>query len=113
MEWPCQRDGDVRVTNNMNDGKLEHSITAAWCVNAEDSSHIAVCCDCLWWIYYVRNMIFVFYSWIMLIHTRQEGPHDGQIITETRTAGGWQHSDVCMYVICRRGCIPPAEFCGF
>ena len=95
LEWPCRRDGDVRVTNNMNDGKLEHGLTAAWCVNAEDSSYIAVCCDCLWWIDYVRNMIFVFYSWIMLIHTRREGPRDGQIITETRTAGGWQYSDVC------------------
>ena len=28
--------------NNVNDGKLEHSLTAAWCVNAEDSSYIAM-----------------------------------------------------------------------
>ena len=29
----------------------------------------------------------------MLIHTGLEGPRDGQIITEIRTAGGWRHSD--------------------
>ena len=29
LEWPCRRDGDIRVMNNVNDGKLEHSITAA------------------------------------------------------------------------------------
>ena len=94
LEWPCRRDGDVCVMNNGNDGKLEHSITAAWCVNAEDSSYISVCCDCLWLIDHLRNLIFVFYRWIMLIHTRLEGPRDGQIITEIRTAGGWQYSDV-------------------
>ena len=47
LEWPCRRDRDARVSNNVNDGKLEHSITAAWCVNTEDSSYITVCCDCL------------------------------------------------------------------
>ena len=80
--------------NNVNDGKLEHSLTAAWCVNAEDSSYIAVCCDCLGLIDHLRNLIFVFYRWIMLIHTGLEGPRDGQIITEIRTAGGWRYSDV-------------------
>ena len=110
LEWPCRRDRDARVTNNVNDGKLEHSITAAWCVNTEDSSYIAVFCDCLWWIDSVRNVTFVFYSWSMLIHTRREGLRDGQKMTKTRTAGGWQYSDVCN--------IPPgmfsaAEFSGF
>ena len=38
----------------------------------------------------------------MLILTRREGPRDGQIMTETRTAGGWQYSDVCN--------IPPGMF---
>ena len=93
LEWPCRRDGDVWVMT-VNDGKLEHSITAAWCVNAEDSSYIAVCCDCLWWIDHVQNLIFVFYSWSW----RQEPPADGSIV---------------MYIVCRRGCFPPAEFCGF
>ena len=80
--------------NNVNDGKLEHSLTAAWCGNAEDSSYIAVCYDCLWLIDHLWNLIFVFYRWIMLIHTGLEGPRDGQIITEIRTAGGWRYSDV-------------------
>ena len=43
----------------------------------------------------MRNLTFVFCSWSMLIHTRREGPRDGQIMTETRTAGGWKYSDVC------------------
>ena len=102
LEWPCRRDRDARVTNNVNDGKLEHSITAAWCVNTEDSSYITVCCDCLWWIDSVRNVTFVFYSWSMLIHTRREGLRDGQKMTRTRTAGGWQYRDVCN--------IPPGMF---
>ena len=94
LKWPCRRDGDVHVMNNVNDGKLEHSLTPAWFVNAEDSSYIAVCFDCPWLIDQLRNLIFEFYRWIMLIHTRLEGPRDGQIITEIRTAGGWQYSDV-------------------
>ena len=97
LEWPCRRDGDVHVMNIVNDGKLEHSLTAAWFVNAEDSSYIAVCCDCLWLIDHLRNLIFVFYRWIMLIHTGLEGPRDGQIITEIRAAGGWRYSDVHVY----------------
>ena len=40
---------DARVMNNVNDWKLEHSLTAAGCVNAEDSSYIE-CYDCLWLI---------------------------------------------------------------
>ena len=93
LEWPCRRDGDVRVMNNVNDGKLEHCLTAAWCVNAEDSSYIAVCCDCLWLIDHLRNLIFVFYWWIMRIHTGPEVPCDGQIITQIKTAGGWRCGD--------------------
>ena len=76
--------------NNVNDGKLEHGLTAAWCVNAEDSAYIAVCCDCVWLIDHLRNLIFVFYRWIRLIHTGLEGPRDGQIITQMKTAGGWR-----------------------
>ena len=63
-------------------------------MNAEDSSYIAVCYDCLWLIDHLRNLIFVFYKWIMPIHTGLEGPPYGQIITEIRTADGWQCSDV-------------------
>ena len=37
LEWPSRREGDVRVMNNVNDRKLKHSLTAAWCGNAEDS----------------------------------------------------------------------------
>ena len=48
LEWPCRRDRDARITNNVRDGKLEHSIMAAWCVNTEDSSYTTVCCNCLW-----------------------------------------------------------------
>ena len=59
LEWPYKRDRDARVTNNVNDGKLEHSITASWCVNTEDLSYITVCCDCLWWIDSVRNVTFL------------------------------------------------------
>ena len=110
LEWPCRRDRDARVTNNVSDGKLEHSITAAWCVNTEDSSYIAVCCDCLWWIDSVRNVTFVLYSWSMLIHTSREGLRDGQKMTKTRTTGGWQYSDVCNIP---PGCFPPAKFSGF
>ena len=44
---PCQRDLDVRCANNVIDWNLEHSFTVAWCVNAADSSYIAVCYDCL------------------------------------------------------------------
>ena len=72
LEWPYKRDRDARVTNDVNDGKLEHSITAAWCVNTDDSSYITVWCDCLWWIDSVRNVTFLLYSWSMLIHTRRE-----------------------------------------
>ena len=43
LERPCQRDVDVRCANNVSDWSLEHSFTVAWCVNAEDSSYIAVC----------------------------------------------------------------------
>ena len=48
LEWLCRRDGDVHVMNNVNNGNVEHGITAAWCMNAE-----AVCCDCLWLIYHL------------------------------------------------------------
>ena len=94
LEWPCRRDVDVRVMNNMNDWKLEHSLTVAWCVNAEDSSYIAVCYDCLWLIDHLRTLIFVFYKWIVLIHTGLVGPRCGQTITELRTTDGWRYSDV-------------------
>ena len=50
----------------------------------------------------MRNVTFVFYSWSMLIHTRREGLRDGQKMMKTRTAGGWQYSDVCN--------IPPGMF---
>ena len=50
LERLCRRDVDVRVMNNANDWKLEHSLMVAWCVNAEDSSYIAVCYDCLIWL---------------------------------------------------------------
>ena len=50
MERPCQHDVDVRCANNVSDWSLEHSFTVAWCVNAEDSSYIAVCYNCLWLI---------------------------------------------------------------
>ena len=112
LEWPCRRDGDIRVMNNVNDGKLEHGLTAAWCVNAEDSSYIAVCCDCLWLIYHLRNLIFVFYKWIMLIHTGLEGPRDIQIIAQMKTAGGWRCGDgyITPPGMLSAGGIPPAEF---
>ena len=97
LEWPSRREGDIRVMNNVNDRKLKHSLTAAWCVNAEDSSYIAVC---LWLIGQLRNLTFVFCRWKMLIHTGQEGPREGQTIT--------QMTDI----VRRRGCFPPAEFCG-
>ena len=93
LERPCQRDVDVRVMNNANDWKLEHSLTVAWCVNAEDSSYIAVCYDCLWLIDHLRTLIFVFYECIVRIHTGLEGPRRDQIITEIRTADGWRCSD--------------------
>ena len=80
LEWPSRREGDVRVMNNVNDRKLKHSLTAAWCGNSEDSSYIAVCCDCLWLINLSRNLIFVLCRWKMLIHTGQEGPREGQSI---------------------------------
>ena len=50
LERPCQRDVDVRCMNNANDWNEEHGLTVAWCVNAEDSSYIEVCYDCLWLI---------------------------------------------------------------
>ena len=68
LEWPSRREGDVRVMNNVNDRKLKHCLMAAWCGNAEDSSYIAVCCDCLWLINLLRNLTFVLCRWKMLIH---------------------------------------------
>ena len=88
LERPCQRDVDVRCMNNANDWNLEHGLTVAWCVNAEDLSYITVCYDCLWLIDHLRTLIFVFYEWIVRIHTGLEGPSRGQIITEIRTADG-------------------------
>ena len=93
LEVPSRREGDIRVMNNVNDRKLKHSLTAAWCVNAEDSSYIAVCCDCLWLIDQLRNLTFVFCRWKMLIHTGQEGPREGQTITQIKTTGGWRCGD--------------------
>ena len=68
--------------------------TAAGCVNAGDSSYIAECFDCLWWIDHLWNLIFAFYKWIVLIHMEREGPRYGQMITEIRTADGWRCNDV-------------------
>ena len=59
-----QRDVDVRCANNVSDWSLKHSLTVAWCVNAEDSSYIAVCYDCLWLIDHSRTLMFWFYEWI-------------------------------------------------
>ena len=47
LEGPSRRSRDARVPNDAMNEKLEHSITAVWCVNTEDTSYITVCCDCL------------------------------------------------------------------
>ena len=90
LEWPSRREGDVRFVNNVNDRKLKHGLMAAWCGNAEDSSYISVCCDCLWLINLVRILTFVFCRWKILIHTEQEGPREGQSILQIKTADEWR-----------------------
>ena len=79
-------------------GVLEHSFTVAWCVNAADSSYIAVCYDCLWLIDHSRTLIFLFYEWIGRFLTEFKGPRRGQILTGTITADERR---------CRYACIPP------
>ena len=71
-------------------------------MNAEDSSYIAVCYDCLWLIDHSRTLIFLFYEWIGRILTGSERPSHGQIITEIKTADGWR----CRYAYI----LPPGMF---
>ena len=102
LERPCQRYADVRCANSVSDCSLEYSFTVSWCVNAEDSSYIAVCYDCLWLIDHSRTLICLFYEWIGRIRMEFEGPSRGKIITEIKTADGRR----CRYA----RLLPPGTF---
>ena len=95
LEQPSRQDVGVR-NDNVNDWSLKHSFTIDWYMCVADSSHIAVCYDCLCLIDLLRTMISLFYDGMMRSLTEFKGLRRGQILSETMYAGGRQRMCTCI-----------------